>query len=66
MILIDRAVAEESIQQKAAVYAGTGDEHCKGFNKDRVSPSGRHARWTKDVVFGAREASFFQKLLAAE
>jgi putative ATPase len=25
--LIDRAVAEESIQQKAAVYSGTGDEH---------------------------------------
>ncbi len=27
MIVIDRAVAEESIQQKAAVYSGTGDEH---------------------------------------
>jgi putative ATPase len=26
-LLIDRAVAEESIQQKAAVYDGTGDEH---------------------------------------
>lgn len=26
-IRIDRAVAEESIQQKAAVYDGTGDEH---------------------------------------
>lgn len=26
-ILIDRAVAEDSIQQKAAVYDGTGDEH---------------------------------------
>ena len=27
LIVIDRAVAEESIQQKAAVYDGTGDEH---------------------------------------
>src|SRR4051812_41289849 len=26
-IVIDRAVAEDSIQQKAAVYDGTGDEH---------------------------------------
>ncbi len=26
-VLIDRAVAEDSIQQKAAVYDGTGDEH---------------------------------------
>ncbi|MBC7771144.1 MAG: hypothetical protein H7210_01485 [Pyrinomonadaceae bacterium] len=25
--VIDRTIAEESIQQKAAVYAGTGDEH---------------------------------------
>lgn len=67
-IIIDRAVAEESIQQKAAVYDGTGDEHydCASamIKSLRGSDPDAAVYWIARMLEGGEDPRFIARRLA--
>jgi putative ATPase len=67
-VLIDRAIAEESIQQKAAVYDGTGDEHydCASalIKSLRGSDPDAAVYWIARMLEGGEDPRFIARRLA--
>jgi len=68
LILIDRTVAEDSIQQKAAVYDGTGDEHydtISAFIKSvRGSDPDAALYWLARMIEAGEDPRFIARRLA--
>lgn len=68
MIVIDRAVAEDSIQQKAAVYDGTGDEHYDSISAMIKSVRGGDPDaalyWIARMLEGGEDPRFIARRLA--
>jgi len=67
-IVIDRAVAEDSIQQKAAVYDGTGDEHYDSISAMIKSVRGGDPDaalyWIARMLEGGEDPRFIARRLA--
>ncbi|MCC6970210.1 MAG: replication-associated recombination protein A [Phycisphaerales bacterium] len=68
VIVIDRAVAEDSIQQKAAVYDGTGDEHydlaSAMIKSVRGSDPDAAVYWIARMLEGGEDPRFIARRLA--
>lgn len=67
-IFIDRATAEDSIQQKAAVYDGTGDEHYDAISamikSVRGSDPDAAVYWIARMLEGGEDPRFIARRLA--
>lgn len=68
VIVIDRQVAEDSIQQKAAVYDGTGDEHYDSISAMIKSVRGGDpdaaVYWIARMLEGGEDPRFIARRLA--
>ncbi len=68
LLVIDRAVAEDSIQQKAAVYDGAGDEHYDSISamikSIRGSDPDAAVYWIARMLEGGEDPRFIARRLA--